>query len=182
MASATPCSLFAPPGAYASAAFISTGREPTTGAAVGIGPSWPEFGSGYDMVTTDISAPASPSQRRGAVHVTAAQMGAIGGVLAVVAGAVFAVRPPEVYGLCMACHARDLVNWTINDLAGTHLTVAPASLVFPVLTTVGVLVGALLGAMLSGEFRWRSVENSLHMFVYGALVMMFALLAGGCAI
>jgi hypothetical protein len=134
------------------------------------------------MVTTDISAPASPSQRRGAVHVTAAQMGAIGGVLAVVAGAVFAVRPPEVYGLCMACHARDLVNWTINDLAGTHLTIAPASLVFPVLTTVGVLVGALLGAMLSGEFRWRSVENSLHMFVYGALVMMFALLAGGCAI
>src|SRR3989442_14338148 len=174
MASATPCSLFSPPGTYASTASISPGREPTTGAAVGIGPSWPDFGSGYARVTTDVSAAASPSQRRGAVHVTAAQMGAIGGVLAVVAGAVFAVRPPEVYGLCMACHARDLVNWTINDLAGTHLTVAPASVVFPVLTTVGVLMGALVGAMFSGEFHWRSAENSLRMFVYGVLVMMFA--------
>jgi len=134
------------------------------------------------MVTTDIPAPAPPSRRGGTVHVTAAQMGAIGGVLAVVAGAVFDVRPPEMYGVCMACHARDLVNWTINDLAGTHLTVAPASLVFPVLTTAGVLVGALLGATFSGEFRWRNAENPLHMFVYGALVMMFALLAGGCAI
>jgi hypothetical protein len=134
------------------------------------------------MVTTDISPPSTLSRRGAAVHVTAAQMGAIAGVLAVVAGAVFDVRPPEVYGLCMACHARDLVNWTLNDLAGTHLTVAPASVVFPVLTTVGVLVGALVGAMLNGEFHWRSPENSLHMFVYGALVMMFALLAGGCAI
>jgi len=134
------------------------------------------------MLTTDVSPPAALSRRSGAVHVTAAQMGAVGGVLAVVAGAVFDVRPPEAYGLCMACHARDLVNWTLNDLAGTHLTVAPASVVFPVLTTVGVLVGALVGAARSGEFHWRSAENSLRMFVYGALVMMFALLAGGCAI
>ena len=118
----------------------------------------------------------------GAVRVTAVQMGAVAGVLAVVAGAVFDVRPPEAYGLCMACHARDLVNWTINDLTGTHLTVAPASLVFPVLTTIGVFLGALAGATSSGEFRWRSPESSLRTFVYGALVMNFALLAGGCAI
>src|SRR3989442_15336258 len=98
MASATPCSLFSPPGTYASTASISTAREPTTGAAVGIGPSWPEFGSGYDMVTTDISAPASPSQRRGAVHVTAAQMGAIGGGLGGFAGGGFWGWPPA--GFC----------------------------------------------------------------------------------
>ena len=82
----------------------------------------------------------------------------------------------------MACHARDLVNWTINDLAGTHLTVAPASVAFPLLTTIGVFLGALLGATSSGEFRWRSPESSVSTFVYGALVMNFALLAGGCAI
>jgi len=82
----------------------------------------------------------------------------------------------------MACHARDLVNWTLNDLAGTHLTVAPASVVFPVLTTLGVFLGALVGATSSGEFRWRTPESSWRTFVYGGLVMNFALLAGGCSI
>jgi sugar phosphate permease len=103
-------------------------------------------------------------------------------LLAVVAGAFFQVRPPEAYGICMACHGRDLVNWTINAIAGTHLTVAPASLVFPVLTTIGVFLGALVGATSSGEFRWRSPESSLTTFMYGLLVMNFALLAGGCSI
>ena len=122
------------------------------------------------------------SKRAGAVRVTAVQMGVVAGLLAVVAGAVFDVRPPEAYGLCMACHARDLVNWTINDLTGTHLTVAPASLVFPVLTTIGVSLGALAGAITNGEFRCRTPESSARTFAYGLLVMNFALLAGGCAI
>ena len=121
-------------------------------------------------------------QRAGSVRVTAVHMGIVAGLSAVVAGAVFDVRPPEAYGLCMACHARDLVNWTINDLTGTHLTVAQASLVFPVLTTIGVVLGALLGATSSGEFHWRSPESSARTVAYGALVMNFALLAGGCAI
>ena len=134
------------------------------------------------MSTTVVPVTDGVPKRAGAVRITAAQMGVVAGLLAVVAGAVFDVRPPEAYGLCMACHARDLVNWTINDLTGTHLTVAPASLVFPVLTTVGVVLGALVGATSSGEFRRRSPESSVRTFVYGALVMNFALLAGGCAI
>ena len=113
---------------------------------------------------------------------TAVQMGIVAGVLAVAAGAFFEVRPPEAYGVCMACHGRDLVNWTINVVAGTHLTVAPASLVFPVLTTIGALLGAVLGATTSGEFRWWTPESSPKAFVYGVLVMNFALLAGGCSI
>lgn len=113
---------------------------------------------------------------------TAVQMGIAAGVLAVAAGAFFEVRPPEAYGVCMACHGRDLVNWTINIVAGTHLTVAPASLVFPVLTTIGALLGAVLGATTSGEFRWWTPESSPKAFVYGVLVMNFALLAGGCSI
>ena len=134
------------------------------------------------MSTTTDSITERASKHPGTVRVTAVQMGAVAGLLAVVAGAVFDVRPPEAYGLCMACHARDLVNWTINDLTGTHLTVAPASLVFPALTTIGVLLGALIGSTSSGEFRWQNPESSARTFVYGALVMNFALLAGGCAI
>ena len=109
-------------------------------------------------------------------------MGTAGGILAVIAGAFFEVRPPEAYGVCMACHARDLVNWTSNALAHTHLEIAPASIVFPVLTPIGVLLGALLGAKVNGEFRWQNPESSLKAFIYGILVMNFALLAGGCSI
>src|SRR2546425_2904108 len=94
-------------------------------------------------------------------RITAVQTGIAAGLLAVVASAFFEVRPPEAYGICMACHGRDLLNWTINALAHTHLTVAPASVVFPVLTTFGVILGALIGATASGEFRWRSPDSSL---------------------
>ena len=134
------------------------------------------------MATTATSQEEAISKRRGDVRVTAVQMGIAGGLLAVMAGAFFEVRPPEAYGVCMACHGRDLLNWTINMVAHTHLTVAPASAIFPVLTTFGVLVGALVGAMTSGEFRWYSPESSLKAFLYGVLVMNFALLAGGCSI
>jgi hypothetical protein len=117
-----------------------------------------------------------------AVRVTGVQMGIVAGVLAVAAGAFLEVRPPEAYGICMACHGRDLIDWTVNSLLGTHLTVAPASLVVPVLTPVGVLVGALAAAWTSGEFRWWNPESGPKAFVYGLLVMNFGLLAGGCSI
>lgn len=134
-------------------------------------------------MTSDTPGPRRASFKpAGAVRVTGQQMGIVAGLLAVAAGAFFEVRPPEAYGVCMACHGRDLVDWTVNAFFGTHLPVAPASLVFPVLTTVGVLLGALAGATMSGEFRWWSPESSLKTFVYGALVMNFALLAGGCSI
>ena len=116
------------------------------------------------------------------VRVTALSMGISAGLLAVLAGSFFEVRPPDAYGICMACHARDLVNWTANRFAGTRLTVAPASLVFPALTVIGVLVGALLASKTSGEFRWQNPDSPVKTFIYGALVMNFALIAGGCSI
>src|SRR5262245_5526917 len=101
------------------------------------------------------SRPAASRMRITAVH---AGVGA--GLLAVVAGTLFDVRPPDAYGVCMACHARDLIDWTLNHLIGTRLTVAPASLVMPVLTPIGVLLGALGAAISSGEFRWRTADHS----------------------
>ncbi len=116
------------------------------------------------------------------VRVTAVPAGVAFGLLAVAAGTLFAVRPPEAYGVCMACHGRDLVDWTINRLFHTRLTVADASLVFPVLTTVGVLLGALFAAVSSGEFRLRSPDNPFRTFACGVVVMNCALLAGGCSV
>jgi hypothetical protein len=116
------------------------------------------------------------------VRVSATTTGIVAALLAVIAGSLFDVRPPDAYGICMACHARDLVDWTVNAAAGTQLTVAPVSLVFPVLTPIGVLLGALLAARTSGEFRWHRPEHPLKTFVYGVVVMNCALLAGGCSI
>ena len=133
------------------------------------------------MATTLPPQTSTTPETKAAIRVTAVQMGVVAGILAVAAGAFFAVSPPEAYGVCMACHGRDLVNWTINMVAHTHLSVAPASLVFPVLTTIGVLLGAVLGARTSKEFRWCRPESLLKSFGYGALVMNLALLAGGCS-
>jgi len=135
-----------------------------------------------EVTTAAMSEGRGASKRRWALRVTALQLGIVAGLLAVIAGAFFEVRPPEAYGLCMACHARDLVTWTTNRFAGTHLAVAPASFVFPVLTTIGVLLGALLAATTSGEFRWSNPDNSFKTFLYGAIVMNAALIAGGCSI
>jgi Sulphur transport len=133
-------------------------------------------------MTTLANPTIGSGKKPGAIRVTALQLGIVAGLLAVIAGSFFEVRPPDAYGICMACHARDLLDWTINRFAGTHLTVAPASLVFPLLTTIGVLLGALLGSASSGEFRWSTPDNSLKTFWYGLLVMMSALIAGGCSI
>lgn len=113
--------------------------------------------------------------------VTAARAGLVAALLAVTVGTLFNVHPPDAYGICMACHGRDLVNWTINAVGHTHLEVAPPSLLFPVLTTIGVLLGAAVAATRHGEFRWRSPESSTRTFVYGVLVMNLALIAGGCS-
>lgn len=134
------------------------------------------------MATADVKQPVSTVRSLRAVRITGWQAGVVMALLAVAAGAFFQVRPPEAYGICMACHGRDLVNWVLNAQFGTHLTVAEASLVFPLLTTVGVLIGGLIGAISSGEFRWRTPENPVRTFIYGALVMNFALLAAGCSI
>jgi hypothetical protein len=115
-------------------------------------------------------------------RVSPVRAGVVSALLAVAAGAFFEVGPPDVYGLCMACHGRDLIDWSVNALAGTRLEVAPASAVYPVLTTLGVLLGAMLGARRHGEFRWWTPEPPARTFVYGFAVMTCALIAGGCSI
>ena len=118
---------------------------------------------------------------RSGIRVTGIQAGVVMALAAVIAGSFFEVRPPEAYGICMSCHGRDLVNWLSNDFFGTDLTVAQASVVFPMLTTVGVLVGGFIGAISSGEFRVRMPSKPLKSFGQGVLVMNLALLAGGCS-
>ncbi|ADC68895.1 conserved hypothetical protein [Methanocaldococcus sp. FS406-22] len=108
--------------------------------------------------------------------------GLIGGFIAAMLQALFKVFPPPAYGICIACHTRDLVNWIVNHLFGTSLGMAPVSKAFPVLTVVGIFIGALIAAFMHKEFKIKQTHNPAVGFVLGILVINFALLMGGCPV
>ncbi|GBF36471.1 cytochrome C [Methanofervidicoccus abyssi] len=110
------------------------------------------------------------------------QAGLFAGLSGAILQAVFKVTPPPAYGLCIACHTRDLINWIVNSIAGTTLGLAPVSKFFPVLTVVGIFLGALIGAVIHKDFKLRSTKNLGVSFILGFLVINFALLMGGCPI
>jgi len=119
-------------------------------------------------------------------------VGLIVGVGAAVVQAFFKVLPPPAYGVCIACHMRDLVNWVfirIWPIYGVSEGVpkflgADVSKVLPVFTIVGILVGAFLSALVNREFKLRSMkfgpQRPLSEFFIGMGVMVSALLMGGC--
>jgi hypothetical protein len=108
--------------------------------------------------------------------------GLIGGFTAAMLQALFKVFPPPAYGICIACHTRDVVNWIVNHLFGTSLGMAPVSKAFPVLTVVGIFIGALIAAFMHKEFKIKQTHNPAVGFVLGILVINFALLMGGCPV
>lgn len=122
------------------------------------------------------------TDRRSTLKTTAITLGIALGLGAVALEVFFAVKPPKAYGVCIACHGRDLVNSIVNALAGTSMTVAEVSLAFPLLTVVGVVIGASAAALIHREFRWYRPDLSRYTFLWGFLVMNFALLAAGCFI
>lgn len=108
--------------------------------------------------------------------------GCIVGLIAALCQVVFRVYPPPAYGICIACHARDLANWLINHMFGLSLGLAPVSKDVPVITTLGVILGAFTAAVRNKEFKVKNMKNPVKSFFLGFLVMMFALLLGSCPI
>jgi len=91
---------------------------------------------------------------------------------------------PEAYGFCVACHTRDVVNDGVNALAGTKLAVAAISqnAILPVMTVVGVLIGAFISAKIYTEFRTKtgSAASYTWYLLGGLFFMIFALFVGAC--
>lgn len=112
-------------------------------------------------------------------------LGAVIGILAASSQSLLiSAGGPEAYGFCVACHTRDLVNGVTNILAGTSLALAPISknAVLPVMSVVGVLIGAYVSARVNKEHRikkgsWR--DYSVY-FLGGFLVLILAMIFGGC--
>jgi len=109
---------------------------------------------------------------------------AIGIIAAVIQLLLISAGGPEAYGFCVACHTRDIVNIAVNDIAGTKLAVAPISqnAILPVLTIVGVLIGAFISARYYEEFRLKSgnAVSYLWYLLGGIFFISFALFMGGC--
>ncbi|MDL1970884.1 MAG: YeeE/YedE family protein [Candidatus Desulfofervidaceae bacterium] len=124
------------------------------------------------------------------MRITPAKVGFIVGFGAALGQALFKIIPPPAYGMCIACHVRDLVNWIIVKLFpifyGGAFPGAPVSKTFPLLTIVGVLSGAFLAAKVNKEFRWKTMgitwQRPSIEFTWGMLVCIGALIMGGCPI
>ncbi|MFN8455190.1 MAG: cytochrome C [Anaerolineae bacterium] len=113
-------------------------------------------------------------------QVSAVGYGVVAALLAVGVQIFFRVQPPPAYGICLACHPRDMVAWLANQAFGANWEIAPVSTTFPLLTTIGVLIGAYLAARRNQEIRWVSLGKPWRSFIYGLLVMNAAILVLGC--
>ena len=62
----------------------------------------------------------------------------------------------------------------------------PVSYKFPLLTIVGILIGAFIASRIHKEFSWKSMRVSWQRpvpeFFWGLFVMISALIFGGCPI
>jgi hypothetical protein len=121
------------------------------------------------------------ARRPGTVpRITAVHYGIVAGLAAVAAEAFFGVTQPPAYGICLACHGADTLNWTLNHLIGTHLQVAAVSRNTPLLTTAGVIIGAVLAAARNREWRWIGTGSPLRSLALGAVIVICALTVLGC--
>ena len=108
----------------------------------------------------------------------------VGVLVAVVQGLLISAGGPEAYGFCVACHTRDIANAAFNSVAGTKLPYAPISqnAILPVLTVIGVLIGAFISAKFYKEFKTKTASAGSYIWYLlgGLFFMVFALFMGGC--
>lgn len=81
---------------------------------------------------------------------------------------------PQAYGLCVICHARDLVNYLLDSLAQARfLTYGPF------LSVLGIILGGYLGARRGGRSS-PLPGKALNYFLLGFLASVSALMMGMC--
>ena len=110
----------------------------------------------------------------------------IGFLAALFQALIISAGGPEAYGFCVACHTRDLVNDTYNELftPAQPLGLAPISSasIVAALSIVGVLIGGFVSAKVNNELKIKKGDalSYLWYFLGGVAVMIFALLLGAC--
>lgn len=105
------------------------------------------------------------------------------GIIAALLQIVASVGPPNApvaYGMCIACHGRDLIDWIVNAIVGTNLGSGTLAAGIPVLTIVGIVIGAFTSSVRNREFKFRMTKNPIVSFICGFVVMISALMLGAC--
>ncbi len=108
--------------------------------------------------------------------------GFVTGLWAAVAQAWIYVAPPSAFGICFISHPSDLIDWIVNKMTGAALYVHDPSFDIPVLTVVGVLVGASISTIRNREFSWRLPRHPTDHFMNGFFVAVFGLTLGYCSV
>lgn len=114
--------------------------------------------------------------------------GLVMGILAAALQAFFKVYPPEAYGVCLIGHPSVLVKWIMNNVFNTHLPVSVAFVAYPSMLVVGIVGGALLASIKSGELKRElkskpvPVKKKYMAILFGFLVANFGLIVGACPI
>lgn len=116
------------------------------------------------------------------VKVSAFAAGMVMGLGAAFIQAYLRIIPPPAYGICMVCHPKDLLNWVADHLLGTNWGNVTVSADWPVLTVVGIVVGAYVAARQHGEFHLEAAREPLFHFITGFAVINFGLILGSCPI
>ena len=116
------------------------------------------------------------------VRISPAQAGLVLGFGSALVQAYFKVIPPIAYGVCMVCHPKDLFNWVADHLLNVGWGYSLASTNWPLLTVVGIVLGALFAAYQHGELHLQSARQPAFYFVNGFLMINFGLILGACPI
>lgn len=106
--------------------------------------------------------------------------GVVVGALVVLAQPFFRIQPPQAYGICTICHARDLLNWFSNLMFPIEMDPAEVAIKYPLLTTIGLVMGSIISSKSNKEFRFIRSENYFKMFILGLIVSNFGLLILSC--
>ncbi len=116
------------------------------------------------------------------VNVSPLAAGATLGFGAALVQAYFKVVPPVAYGVCMVCHPKDLVNWIAERLLNLQWATSVVASDWPILTVVGVVLGAFVAAYQHGELKLRPARQPAFYFACGFLMINFGLILGSCPI
>jgi hypothetical protein len=106
--------------------------------------------------------------------------GMIAGILAVLAQPVFQIQPPQAYGICTICHARDLFTWLGDVVLAVKVEFSDTPINYPLLTIMGLILGAFISSKMNGEYRFIRNEDVVKMFILGVIIANFGLIILSC--
>ena len=112
-------------------------------------------------------------------RITPVATGVFIGILAVAMQLLF--EKPEAYGICIACHSRDMLGWILNNLLSADvIMITQAGVLAPFLTPLGILIGAHIAARRNNVFPTPVSGGEAKMFLMGIVSMFFALILAAC--